>query len=261
MLASTPIRDNVVPFQSGWRPAIALDGVSVHRGRRLVLRDIACTIPAAAITAVVGPSGAGKSTLIGLLNGLFPAQEGSVEIIGLGRLDQTTVLQAHRLRTATIFQEHALIDRLTAMENVLLGLADRRHPLSLLRWTADHRRRAAVALRQVDLLQRAHDRVGRLSGGERQRIGVARALVRRPRLLLADEPFAAVDPALIRHLGATLRRAVAAEGITLVIVLHQIDLARSLADRIFGIADGRLRFIGSPLEFDATAEKRLFRMS
>lgn len=259
MIAATPIVDNVVPFQPLRRPAITLDGVTVRRGRRLVLREIACTIPAAAVTAVVGPSGAGKSTFLGLLNGLIPALEGAVEVLGLGRLDQPAVLREHRRRTATIFQEHALIDRLPAMENVLLGLADRRHPLSLMPWSAEHRRHAAEALAGVGLLPRAYDRVGRLSGGERQRVGFARALVRRPRLLLADEPFSAVDPTLVRHLGDVLRRWVAADGVTIVIVLHQIELARALADRILGLADGRLRFIGPPHDFDAAAETRLFR--
>ena len=258
MIATLRIGDNVVPFQPLRRPAITLDGVSVRRGRRLVLREIACTIPAGAITAVVGPSGAGKSTFLGLLNGLIPPVDGSVQVTGLGRLGEAAVLLEHRRRTATIFQEHALIDRLTALENVLLGLADRRHPLSPLPWSVEHRRGAAVALAHVGLLQRAHDRAGRLSGGERQRVGFARALVRRPRLMLADEPFSAVDPTLVRHLGDVLRRAVAADGVTVVIVLHQIELARALADRILGLADGRLRFIGPPHDFDAAAEARVF---
>ena len=259
MIAARSSADNVVPFQPLWRPAVTLDGCSVRRGSRVVLREIACTIPARAITAVVGPSGAGKSTFLGVLNGLIPSLGGAVEVTGLGRLDQPAVLREHRRRTATIFQEHALIDRLTAMENVLLGLADRRRPLSLMPWPVEHRRHAAEALARVGLLSRAHDRVGRLSGGERQRVGFARALVRRPRLLLADEPFSAVDPALVRHLGDVLRRAVAADGVTLVIVLHQIELARAVADRILGLAEGRMRFIGAPDEFGAAEQARLFR--
>lgn len=259
MLTTVPACDNVVTFQPLRRPAITLDGVSVRRGSRLVLQEIACTIPAGSITVVVGPSGAGKSTFLSLLNGLIPALDGAVEVTGLGRLDQPAVLREHRRSTATVFQEHALIDRLTALENVLLGLADRRHPLSLLPWPAEHRRLAVAALAEVGLLPRANDRVGRLSGGERQRVGFARALARRPRLLLADEPFSAVDPALVDHLADVLRRAVAANGATIVIVLHQIEFARALADRILGLADGRLRFIGPPHDFDAVVEAQIFR--
>lgn len=177
---------------------------------------------------------------------------------GLGLLDTPGVLREHCRQTATVFQEHALIDRLTALDNVLLGLADRRNPLSPFPWPHAFRRAAAVALADVGLLHRATERVGRLSGGERQRVGLARALVRQPRLLLADEPFASVDPVLADRFSSMLRRLVVDRGVTLVIVLHQMHTARILADRIIGLADGRICFIGAPHEFDAAAESRLF---
>lgn len=258
MPASAPVAENVVPFQVVRRPAVLLDRVSVRLGRRTVLREISCALPRGSVTAIVGPSGAGKSTLIGVLNGLIAPIQGSIDVGDFGRLDQPASLREHRRRTATVFQEHALIGRLSALDNVLLGLADQRHPLSPLPWSRDLRQRAAVSLAHVGLLHRAYDRVDRLSGGERQRVGFARALVRRPRILLADEPFAAIDPSLVRHLGDALRRAVVDDGVTLVIVLHQIEVARTLADRILGLANGRLCFDGLPRDFDAAAQARLF---
>lgn len=175
--------------------AVALDRLTVRRGGRDILRDISLSFAEGTITAVVGPSGVGKTTLMGCLNGLLPAAAGTVVVAGAGRLDNAKALREARRHTATVFQDHALIDRLPAIDNVLLGLADSRHPLSPLPWPQALRRRAAQALDEVGLLGRATARTAHLSGGERQRVGIARALVRRPRLLLGDEPFASVDPA------------------------------------------------------------------
>jgi len=174
-------------------------------------------------------------------------------------MDGPAALREHRHRTATIFQDHALIDRLSAIDNVLLGLADQRHPLSPLPWSRAHRLRAAQALDEVGLLHRAWQRTAQLSGGERQRVGFARALVRRPRLLLADEPFASVDPSLVRHLSQDLRLAVLRSGMTLVIVLHQIETALAMADRIVGLADGTVAFSCRPQDFDTAAQARIFQ--
>lgn len=240
------------------QPALVITAATICRGERSVLRNIDCQIPAGAVTAIVGPSGAGKSTLLGALNGLLSLAAGTITVADLGRLDHPAVLREHRRRTATVFQEHALIDRLSAIDNVLLGLADQRHPLSPLPWPRRLRRRAAEALAEVGLLHYAAERVGRLSGGERQRVGLARALARQPRLLLADEPFASVDPTLVSRLSRDLRLAVVRRGVTLIIVLHQIEMARVLADRIIGLAEGGIRFDGSPQDFDSAAQASVF---
>lgn len=238
---------------------MTLEDVFVTLGKTEILRGVSLTIPAGAITAVIGPSGAGKTTLLRVLNGLVTPDGGVVTAPDAGPLRHPVALRRHRQRTATVFQDHALIGRLSALDNVLLGLADQRHPLSLLPWSRTLRRRAAEALEDVGLLHCAHQPVFRLSGGERQRVGVARALARRPRLLLADEPFSAVDPVWAGRLGQNLRKAVDGAGLTLVVVLHQIETVRALADHVIGIVDGRVGFSGSSWDFDAAAERRLFR--
>ena len=238
--------------------ALRLDDVRVTRGGRVVLHKVGLTIPAGRITAIVGRSGVGKTTLVGVLNGLVRPDAGRVVVPGLGGLTDPAALRDHRRRTATIFQDNALVDRLSALDNVMLGLADQRHPLSPLPWPDAIRRRAALALDSVGLLERAATRVARLSGGERQRVGVARALVRRPALLLGDEPFAAVDPGLVRQLGHDLRALVARDGLTVVLVLHQLDVARLLADHVVGLVDGRVGFDGPADAFDAAAEAAIF---
>lgn len=238
--------------------AITVEHLTVRRGEREVLHDLSLSFEQGTITAVIGPSGVGKTTLMGALNGLVPAASGTVSVAGIGPLSEAKALREARRQTATIFQDHALIDRLPAIDNVLLGLADTRHPLSPLPWPQSWRIRAAQALDEVGLLDRATARTAQLSGGERQRVGIARALVRRPRLLLGDEPFASVDPALARRLGEEFRRLVARNGLTVILVLHQLQMARTLADRIVGLSAGKVAFDGPAAAFDATAETRIF---
>ncbi len=230
----------------------------MRRGTHEVLRDISLSFEEGAITAIAGPSGVGKTTLMGALNGLIKPVSGVITVSGIGQLSDAAALREARRRTATVFQDHALIGRLSAIENVLLGLADMRHPLSPLPWPQRSRERAAMALAEVGLLSRAATRTDRLSGGERQRVGIARALVRCPRLLLGDEPFASVDPALALRLGEEFRRLVVRSGLTVILVLHQLHLARTLADRIVGLRGGRVAFDGPAIAFDATEEERVF---
>jgi len=252
----------VLPFRGPGTPAAVLERVTVRRGRAVVLAELSLTIPAGAVTAIVGRSGAGKTSLLHTLNGLITPAGGTLRLAlpggGLARLDTPERLRRHRRQTATIFQDYALIDRLSALDNVLLGLADRRHPLAPGDWPAPLRQQAAEALAEVGLLHRALARADRLSGGERQRVGVARALVRQPSLLLADEPFASVDPGLVRQLSQDFRRTVSGRGLTLVVVLHQLEIARLIADQIIGLAEGRLAFCGPTAGFDQAAQQRLF---
>ncbi len=237
---------------------IALRDVTVTRGANEVLRGISLDVHAGAITAIVGRSGVGKTTLVCLLNGLLGPVSGVISVAGIGPLDNPKALREHRCRTGTVFQEHALIDRLPALDNVLLGLADMRHPLSPRRWPDEMVMRAAQALEDVGLAHRVTTRVSQLSGGERQRVGIARALVRRPRLLLADEPFASVDRTLVRQMSEELLGAVARTGLTVVIVLHQIETALAMAERIIGLTAGCITYDGPAAAFDAAAQARVF---
>lgn len=221
-----------------------------HPGRSGVLRGVSMRLPRGQVTAVVGPSGVGKSTLLGLLNGLQRPRSGRLVHAQWGDLTDPAAMREHRRHTATIFQDPALIDRLGALDNVLLGLADRRSAFSLLPWPRALQRRAAQALDEVGLLAHAHQPVWRLSGGERQRVGVARALVREPQLLLGDEPFASVDPTLAAQLGRQLCTLAAERGLTVVLVMHQLELARQFADRIVGLRGGRVVFDGPSDRFD-----------
>lgn len=237
---------------SGASPPVAdcitFDAVTVRRGNAEVLRKVSLSLPRGAVVAILGRSGAGKTTLVKALLGLLPLASGRLET-PQGCLDEPAVMAAHRRDTAAVFQDHTLIDRLSAMDNVLLGLADRRWPFDPRPWPVAMRNAAALALRDMEMLDFAHQPVVKLSGGQRQRVGIARALVRKPKLLVADEPFSALDPILTRSLCAIIRDHVVQSGATALLVLHQIDVALNVADWIVGLSDGEVSFNGSPAEF------------
>jgi putative ABC transport system ATP-binding protein len=200
----------------------ALDGVDL-------------TVSTGESVAVMGPSGSGKSTLLNLVAGLDRPTDGEVEVAGtvLNRLSETALARFRRDRIGIVFQFFHLLDDLTARDNVLL-------PAQL----AGVPRRAAVAradelLDALGLTGRANAYPARLSGGERQRVAVARALVNRPPLLLADEPTGAVDA----HAGAQiieLLRDLNRGGQTVLLVTHDPALARRCASRIVEMRDGKL---------------------
>ena len=198
-------------------------------------------------TVLLGASGAGKSTLLRCLNRLTPLSGGSVTVEGLGVLDGRRQLHEHRKRTGMIFQQHQLIGRRSSLANVLLGRIGYHSALrSMFPLPLSERRIALECLERVGLLHKALERADRLSGGQQQRVGIARALAQRPRLMLGDEPVASLDPATSHKVLAQLQRIGREDGITTVVSLHQVDLAQAYADRVIGLAQGRVVFDGAP---------------
>lgn len=251
-------RTDVATEHSVWGRAgsLRLEGVSVRLSGTTILDKVSFTAGEGSIAAIIGPSGAGKTTLLRSINGLAPIDRGSVDFV---RAANTKLGGAKRSRIATIFQEHALIGRLTALENVLLGLVDRCSPARFaFFWPLDARRAAAQALAEVDMLEDAAVPVRLLSGGQRQRVAIARALVRDPELLLADEPFASVDPVLRQKLGSLAIAKVRAMGMTMLIVLHDLETALSIADQVIGLRSGRVVFDGPARGFDAVAYETIY---
>ncbi len=198
-------------------------------------------------TVLVGPSGAGKSTLLRSLNGLVSLTEGRALAPGLGALNDRLVLRAHRRRTAMIFQQHQLIGRYTALQNVLVGRIGFHSALrSCFPAARSERLFALECLDRVDLMDKALQRVDALSGGQQQRVGIARALAQEPHLVLADEPVASLDPATSERVLRLLHTICRDDGIPAIVSLHQLELARAFADRIIGLAAGRVVFDGAP---------------
>jgi phosphonate transport system ATP-binding protein len=208
---------------------------------------------------LLGPSGAGKSTLLRTLNGLVPLSDGTISAQGIGPLVRAGDWRLHRRRTGMIFQQHQLIGRLTALRNVLTGrLAFASTWRSLWPASVEDRRIGLQALERVGLLETALRRADQLSGGQQQRVGIARALAQQPRLLLADEPVASLDPATAARVLQLLHGICRDSGIAVVVSLHQVELARRFADRVIGIAGGRIVFDGTADRLDTQALQAIY---
>jgi phosphonate transport system ATP-binding protein len=224
------LRDIWVKYPSGLT-ALAGAELSFRRGQ---------------FTVLIGPSGAGKSTLLRCLNLLTRPTRGTVWVDGLGEISRRRLIREHRRRTGMIFQQHHLIGRHTALQNVLTGRLGF-HPWWRTVWPLPRaeQRLALECLERVGLLSRALERAENLSGGEQQRVGIARALAQQPRLLLADEPVASLDPATAGRVLGLLHGICKEDGITCVISLHQLDLARAHAERVVALNRGRVVFDGA----------------
>jgi phosphonate transport system ATP-binding protein len=217
-------------------------------------------VPKGQFLVLLGPSGAGKSTLLRCMNGLVTPTQGDVIVEGRGSIFRNSrALREHRLRTGMIFQQHHLIGRLSALQNVLLGRVAARGTLrSMLPLPHADRLIALQSLERVGLLDRALNRVDELSGGQQQRIGVARAMAQRPQIVLADEPVASLDPATGEKVLADLHRICREDGITAIVSLHQVDLARRFADRVIGLAQGRIVFEGTASQIGQTILDQIY---
>jgi phosphonate transport system ATP-binding protein len=214
---------------------------------------------ASEFVVLLGPSGAGKSTMLRALNGLVPLTAGSLHTEGGTPIQGAASLRQHRRKTAMVFQQHQLIGRLTALDNVLTGRLGHHGSLrTLLPLPRPDRLIALAALEQVQLLDYALTRADRLSGGQQQRVGLARALAQEPRIILADEPVASLDPASARHALSLIHAVCKAQGIAAVVSLHQVDLARAFADRIVGVREGRVVFDGPPENLDESEVRHIY---
>ena len=239
-----------------------LEGVTVSFSKDVVaLQPTNLVFRQGELTILLGPSGAGKSTLLRCLNGLVRPTQGIVRVGGWGTLGREG-LALRRLRrdVGMVFQQHQLVAHRTAIANVLTGRLGHHHawrtllPLPRSDWHI-----ALEALQRVGLLDRALDRVDTLSGGQQQRVAIARALAQRPRALLADEPVASLDPATAEDVLGMLAGICRQDGLTGVLSLHQVDLARRFADRVVGLSAGTVVFDGAPDALGAVEEQRIYR--
>ena len=210
----------------------------------LVLAIDHLTIAAGERIALVGPSGSGKTTLLRLLNGALSPTSGEAVIQGERLVPGRRLGREQRRRTGMIYQDFALVERASVFDNVLYGRLGHAHPwLSLVgHFAAEDRARALAALGEVGLQDQADQRVDALSGGQRQRVAIARVLAQEPALILADEPISNLDPALTEEILSLLVAASTRRGATLLMSLHQPQLARQHAERVIGISGGRILF-------------------
>jgi len=223
------------------------------------LNDINTEIKTGSFTVILGPSGAGKSTLLRLMNGLEIPTHGSVHIGGEPVCQRK--LRQTRATVAMVFQQFNLVNRLSVITNVLTGrLAHRSWMGSVFYlFRGDDMNIARDALSRVSLIDKAWDRADKLSGGQQQRVGIARALAQHPKVILADEPVASLDPVSSEEIMQLLREICDRDGITIVVNLHQVELARRFADRIIGMCNGKLVFDGTPAQMSQAALRTIYQ--
>ncbi len=192
--------------------------------------------------SILGPSGSGKTTLLRSINGLEGIDSGSI-FFDDEKINQKNLSEI-RKKTGMIFQEFNLVNNLSAINNVLSGLLNSSSKfLSMFYlFTKEQRLEALKALETVGLLNKAYDRVDELSGGQRQRIGIARAIIKKPKLLLADEPVASLDPKAANLIMSLLKKINKESKITVICNLHQVELASKFSDRVVGLLDGEIIF-------------------
>ena len=242
-------------------PAVATEELTVRFGSVVAVDRVSCAIAPGEMVAVIGPSGAGKSTLLRAINRLVPISGG--RLIADGN-DITTLrgraLHRWRARAAMIFQQFNLSPRLDALTNVLTGrLIDLPFWRSWLGWFPRAAQlEAMLLLDELGLAEKAFVRVERLSGGQQQRVAIARALMQRPSLILADEPTASLDPRNATVVMDTLRAINRTRGMTTVVNLHNVALARAYAARIIALRAGRIVFDGPPAELGEPLLRALY---
>jgi phosphonate transport system ATP-binding protein len=240
---------------------LRLRAVTRRFGGTIAVDRIDLDIPQGQMVGVIGSSGAGKSTFLRLINRLVEPTSGR---IAFGDTDVSALkgveLRRWRVRCAMIFQQFNLTNRLDVLTNVLIGRVAENGTLATLfkQFSAADRVLAAKALDRLDLLPQALQRADTLSGGQQQRVAIARVLVQRPQIVLADEPIASLDPVNAQHVMDALHAINRTDGITVLCNLHTLDAARTYCDRILGLSRGRVVFDGTPAELTDSALQHIY---
>ncbi|MFJ3056970.1 amino acid ABC transporter ATP-binding protein [Herbaspirillum sp. NPDC087042] len=209
-------------------------------GQAHILRGIDCEIKAREVVCVIGPSGSGKSTFLRCLNGLEEVSDGEVFIEGVQLNDPKVDLNALRAGLGMVFQRFNLFPHMTVLENLIMA------PMQVKKMS---RREAVLVaeklLQKVGLLEKIDAFPNQLSGGQQQRVAIARALAMEPKVMLFDEPTSALDPELVGEV-LTVMKQLAEEGMTMVVVTHEMGFAREVSDRVFFIDQGVIMEEGPP---------------
>jgi len=228
---------------------LEINGLAKAFGPNRAVDDITLMVPQGQMVGIIGRSGAGKSTLLRMINRLAEPTKGTVLF---DKRDITALkgraLHAWRAECAMVFQQFNLVGRMSVINNVLMGrIFHHSFPTAMLQlFTAEERALAIRALDRLGMAQTALQRAETLSGGQMQRVAIARALVQQPKIMLADEPIASLDPMNAKVVMDALRTINREDGISVLANLHTLDTARTYCDRIVGLMGGKLVFDGTP---------------
>ena len=236
------IKDLKKTFDNG-TPALKGINLKVHKGE---------------FVSILGPSGSGKTTLLRNINGLETASGG--EIYFDYKIVNNNTISDVQKKTGMIFQEFNLVNNLSAINNVLTGLLNSSNKFLSLCYlfSKNQKIKALRSLETVGLLEKSYSRSDELSGGQRQRIGIARAIIKKPLLFLADEPVASLDPKAANLILSLLKRINQDFGTTILCNLHQVDLAKKYSDRIVGLKDGKIIFDENSSKINTTNLEKIY---
>ncbi len=213
-------------------PMISLKSVDKHFGDLHVLKDINLDVPAGQVVIVIGPSGSGKSTLCRTINRLEPIDSGSIEVDGSVLPAEGKALAALRADVGMVFQSFNLFAHKTILENVMLA------PTKVRKLKKDDARESArKLLDRVGIANQADKYPAQLSGGQQQRVAIARSLAMNPKVMLFDEPTSALDPEMVNEV-LDVMTSLAKEGMTMLVVTHEMGFARKAGDRVIFMSDG-----------------------
>jgi glutamate transport system ATP-binding protein len=224
-------------------PLVVVDHVNKHFGDLHVLKDITTTVGKGEVVVVIGPSGSGKSTLCRAINRLETIDDGVITIDGTRLPEEGAALARLRADVGMVFQSFNLFSHKTILENVMLGQLKVRK-----RSKSEARERAMRLLERVGVANQADKMPSQLSGGQQQRVAIARALAMDPKVMLLDEPTSALDPEMITEVLDVMVQ-LAKDGMTMIVVTHEMGFARKAADRVVFMADGQIVEEATPEQF------------
>lgn len=243
-------------------PLLRIERLSkTYDGTTFALRDISLDVRAGQFVSIIGSSGAGKSTLLRCINQLVAPTGGSICFDGVPLKGlRGRALRLARRRIAMIFQSYNLVLRSSVIQNVLHGRLGYKSTAAgaLGLFSREDKKRAWEMLERVGMEDFAFARADQLSGGQMQRVGIARALVQEPALILADEPIASLDPSSARTVMELLKSSACDLGIACLVSLHQVEYALEFSDYIFGISQGQRCCAGAPHEFTGAVLEGLY---
>ena len=228
---------------AGPEPLVVLSDVQKHYGQFQALKDIDLTVDRGEVVVVIGPSGSGKSTLCRTINRLETITSGTITIDGAPLPEEGKGLAKLRADVGMVFQSFNLFAHLTILENVTLG------PIKVRKMKkADAENEARALLERVGVGHQADKLPAQLSGGQQQRVAIARALAMKPKVMLFDEPTSALDPEMINEV-LDVMVGLAADGMTMIVVTHEMGFARKAANRVVFMADGQIVEQATPERF------------
>ena len=222
------------------------------------LKGIDLKINKGEFVSILGPSGSGKTTLLRTINGLETSSEGEIYFDNK-KINNNNISEVQK-KTGMIFQEFNLVNNLSAINNVLTGLLNSSNKFLSLFYLFSKKQKieALRSLETVGLLEKSYSRSDELSGGQRQRVGIARSIIKKPLLLLADEPVASLDPKSSNLILSLLKKINREFGTTILCNLHQVDLAKKYSDRVVGLIDGKIIFDEKSNNFNEAYLKKLY---